>query len=386
MLHLLTLVSTTLAWLLTLHTAINTKFLMTCDDTSPLNGTVDILIPARNEESSIKTCVRAALNQSHVSNMRVVVLNDNSTDGTLEQLHALRAEVTHSATDSALKLSTESETAHHERFVVINSTDEPQDGWLGKTWACARLANTSTADYLVFIDADVVLSPTAVVSAINTLNNSNMHLISPYPRQIAHGMISRLIQPLLQWSWLTTVPLKLARSTTRSSLAVANGQFLVCRRADYETVGGHASVKSAVLDDIELLRSFYKAGLNGTVVDGTHIATCTMYETDRDLVNGYAKSLWTAFGGAVGSCATVGFLKLVYVWPLFALASADWKLAASALLAGAFGRIIVAQRTKQHIIPDVALHSFSIIVFAALNTLSWWRHIRHRNQWKGRAL
>jgi glycosyltransferase involved in cell wall biosynthesis len=386
MLHLLTLVSASLAWLLTLHTAINTKFLLTCNDTSSLNATVDILIPARNEETSIQTCVRAALNQSHVSNVRVVVLNDNSTDHTLEQLHALRAELTHLTTDSASELPIESNTPHHERLVVINSTDEPQDGWLGKTWACARLANTSTAEYLVFIDADVVLSPTAVVSAINALNSSDMHVISPYPRQVTHGLLGRLIQPLLQWSWLTTVPLKLARSTTRPSLAVANGQFLVCRRLDYETVGGHASVKSAVLDDIELLRSFYKAGLNGTVVDGTHIATCTMYETDRDLINGYAKSLWTAFGGAVGSCATIAFLKFVYVWPLFAIVTADWKLGVSALLAGVVGRIIVAARTKQHVLPDVALHSLSIIAFGLLNTLSWWRHFRHHNQWKGRAL
>ena len=356
--------STLIVWLLTLFTVLNTKNLLACDESALINERVDVLLPARNEEPVIESAVRAALNQTQLTNFRVVVLNDASTDATGTILNSI----------------------HDDRLTVINSTEDPPAGWLGKPWACARLAEQSDAEILVFIDADVVLEPDAVACAITTMQTNNLHLVSPYPRQLATGILNRLIQPLLQWSWLTTVPLKSARSTNRASMAVANGQFLVCRRDDYLKAGGHTSVKGEVLDDINLLRSFYRQNLNGTVVDGSRIATCRMYESDQALVDGYAKSLWNAFGGPIGSIATCTLLFLLYSLPLYALVTTNWTYAMSALSAGVLGRVIVAQRTKQRTVPDVLLHSFSIIAFVSLNIISWYRHMRHRNSWKGRVL
>ena len=360
----LTQLSSALAWILTLFTALNVKQLLPCDDSALISERVDILIPARNEAEVIEKCIRAALGQNSLSHFRVVVLNDASTDNTSEVLLAI----------------------DDSRLTIINSTEEPPAGWLGKPWACARLAQQSDAEYLVFIDADVALVSDAVSRAINTLITSGMHLVSPYPQQIAHGILGRLIQPLLQWSWLTTVPLGRARTTTRPSMAIANGQFLVCRRHDYFASGGHETSKGEVLEDIHLLRAFYRAGLPGTVVDGSAIATCTMYDSDQQLMDGYAKSLWKAFGGLMGTLLTCASLAFVYTLPIFALFTNSWLPAISALSAGIVGRSIVAQRTKQRMLPDVFLHSVSILAFVWLNSLSWWRHLRHANHWKGRTL
>jgi hypothetical protein len=329
-----------------------------------VTSTVEILIPARNESENIANCVSNALLQVGVTNLRVSVLDDASTD------------------DTALKLS----QIHDARLNVITGGDEIPSGWLGKPWACARLAQQSEAEYLVFIDADVQLAPKAIASSIELLERSNMAFISPYPKQETSTPLTRLIQPLLQWSWLHTVPLKLAQKTARKSLAVANGQFIVCRRADYERAGGHESVRDQVLDDIMLLRSFYDHGLTGTVADGTHLATCRMYSTDGELIAGYSKSLWQAFNGAVGSVFTNLFLLLVYTFPLFGLLSAQWPIALLALIGAIYGRWIVAVRMGQRKFPEIVTHSIAIAVFAGLNALSWFRHLRGTNSWKGRAL
>jgi len=358
--------ATTFSWALSVLALVNLRTMLrpTRSELPIVSATVEVLIPARNESENIQACVSSALNQNGVSNLRVTVLDDASTDDTPAQLAQMK----------------------DNRLQVISGAAQVPAGWLGKPWACERLAQQSAAEYLVFIDADVRLAPNAIAASIEILQRSKMAFISPYPKQETTSLLTRLVQPLLQWSWLNTVPLKLAQKTTRKSLAVANGQFIVCRRADYLKAGGHESVRDQVLDDLMLLRSFYAHGLTGTVADGTNLATCQMYENDRDLVAGYTKSLWQAFNGAIGSLLTNIFLLTVYTSPLVGLLTADWSIALLALIGASYGRFIVAVRTGQHKFPEVFTHSIAIAVFAGLNVLSWVRHLRGTNTWKGRAL
>ncbi|MBU6347977.1 MAG: glycosyltransferase [Actinomycetales bacterium] len=353
------------SWSLAVLALVNIRTMIRPKTGSPAQvlAEVEILIPARNEELVITNCVTSALAQNALPSLKVTVLDDGSTDQTLAALNAI--------TDSRLQ--------------VISGSEQLPEGWLGKPWACARLAQQSTAQYLVFVDADVVLEADAVAHAIEMLNRENLSLVSPYPKQLAKTPLARLIQPLLQWSWLSTVPLPIAKRTSRKSLAVANGQFLVCRRAEYELAGGHGANPNAVLDDIMLLRAFYSAGLTGTVADGTSLATCFMYQSDRSLVTGYAKSLWSAFNGPIGSLVTNLFLLMTYTVPLIALASSQWPLAVLALVGAIYGRWIVAIRTKQSL-PAVVTHSVAIFAFAYLNLYSWFAHLRGLNTWKGRSV
>jgi glycosyltransferase involved in cell wall biosynthesis len=325
---------------------------------------VAILIPARDEENSISSAVQSALNQELLENFEVVVLNDASTDATAEKLLAF--------TDHRLK--------------VITGESELPQGWLGKNWACHRLSESVDADFLVFIDSDVTLEPLSVASAINSLTENQLHLVSPYPRQLAPTFLARVVQPLLQWSWLTTVPLRVTRKSHRASLAVANGQFLVCRADSYFASGGHVGIKSEVLDDIELLRSFYKNGFTGCVIDGSKIATCQMYETNQALISGYSKSLWNAFGGPLGSIFVNLFLLFVYVFPLTGFFTDHMLLATLGLLSGIVGRLVSAKTSNARMLPDALLHPVSIVAFALLNLVSWRRHLAGTNTWKSRDL
>ena len=356
-------VAVAISALLTVNTIVN-YFALIRPKPGRIISKVAILLPARDEENSITSAVQSALKQELLENFEVVVLNDGSTDATAEKLLAF--------TDHRLK-------------VITGEQGLPQ-GWLGKNWACHRLFESVDADYLVFIDSDVTLEPLAVASAINSLTENQMHLVSPYPRQIAPTLLSRLVQPLLQWSWLTTVPLRTTKKSLRPSLAVANGQFLVCRADSYLASGGHDGIKGEVLDDIELLRSFYRNGFTGCVIDGSKIATCKMYETNEALISGYSKSLWNAFGGPLGSIFVNLFFLFVFVFPLTGFFTDQLLLATLGLLFGISGRMVSAKTSNARMLPDAILHPASIVAFSLLNLVSWWRHLAGTNTWKSRDL
>lgn len=349
--------------LLTVNTVIN-HFVIIRPKAARIANKVAILIPARNEESSITSAVQSALDQELLESFEVVVLNDASTDATAEKLRAFS----------------------DQRLRVLHGESEVPHGWLGKTWACHRLSESVDADYLVFIDSDVILEPLAVASAINALTENQLDLVCPYPRQIAPTLLALIVQPLLQWSWLATVPLRATLSTNRASLAVANGQFLVCRTDSYLASGGHQAIKGEVLDDIELLRSFYRNGSTGCVIDGSAIATCKMYETNEELVSGYSKSLWNAFGGPIGSLLVNSFFLFVYVFPLIGFFTEHRLLAALGMLFGIVGRLVSAKTSSARVLPDSLFHFISIVAFVLLNLVSWWRHLAGTNTWKSRDL
>jgi hypothetical protein len=265
-------------------------------------------------------------------------------------------------------------------------TGEPlPPGWLGKPHACAQLAAAATGSVLVFIDADVRLAPHAVAAAVSLLRGSGLDLVSPYPRQIAESMAERLMQPLLQWSWLTTLPLRWAERSHRPSSAAANGQFLVVDAACYRRVGGHTAIRSEVLDDVALLRAVIRAGGAGGMVDGTQLAVCRMYQDWASVRDGYSKSLWAAFGSPAGALAVTSGLSLCYVLPpLAALGGSPVGLVG--YVAAVAGRYVVAERTGGRSVPDAVFHPLSVLTLCWLTARSWRHHRRGTLTWKGRPL
>jgi hypothetical protein len=367
---------TLLAIGLTAHTAWNTRHLRRAPVPEPGDPTggmrVAVLVPARDEAHRIDPCLNGLISQDHQA-LRVLVLDDGSTDGTGELVR--------------------SRVAGDPRFAVLDGgAASPPSGWLGKPWACQRLAEAALAegephDLLLFVDADVVLAPDAVRRIAGLMLESGLDLASPYPRQVAVTWAERLVQPLLQWSWLTTLPLRVAEASPRPSLTAANGQVLALRPATHAAIGGHAAVRSDVLEDIALARVVKAAGGRATVTDGTDLATCRMYRGAGELVDGYAKSLWAAFGSPAGSVAATGLLSVAYVLPptaaLLGRTRAIRVLGAAGYAAGVTGRVLVARRTGGRA-ADAWTHPLSILALDALTALSWWRHSRGTLAWKGR--
>jgi hypothetical protein len=352
---------------LTVHTAVNLRRLrIPANDPAEVRERVSLLLPVRDEAGRVSECLQSVLEQIRVPDLEVVVMDDGSSDGTADIVRAV--------------------TGHDPRVRLLRAP-ELAEGWLGKPHACQALADVATGSVLVFVDADVRLAPHAVAAAVELLRSTGLQLVSPYPRQIALTATERLVQPLLQWSWLTTLPLGLAERSARPSLGAANGQFLVVDAETYRRSGGHAAaqVRTAVLDDVALLRSVKAAGGRGGVVDGTALATCRMYENWAQLREGYTKSLWSAFGSRAGAGAVVAGLGLVYLVPPMAALGGSLT-GFGGYLAAVVGRYAVAERTGGRSLPDSLAHPASIAVFGWLTARSLVARQRGELVWRGRSL
>jgi hypothetical protein len=162
----------------------------------------------------------------------------------------------------------------------------------------------------------------------------------------------------------------------------AGGQLLVVRASAYRAAGGHAAVRDRVLEDIELARAVKRSGGRIALADGSALATCRMYGSWRELVDGYGKSLWASFGSPAGAAAAVALLVTLYVLPPLTLSAAG--LAAYALAVA--GRIVTARATRARWFPAALAHPVSIVVLGWLVALSWWRRRHGTLTWKGRTL
>ena len=349
------------------HAAVNTALLRRPPPNLPtVPRPVTVVLPVRDEEASVGDCLAAVLAQRGVEQLRVVVVDDGSTDGT--------ARVVRAGAD--------------ERVRLVTAPPLPP-GWLGKPHACAVGAasvDPSPDEVLVFVDADVRLAPHAVAAAVAMLDTAGLDLVSPWPRPVAGTASERLVQPLAPWLWATTLPLHLAESSPRPSLAAANGQFLVLTRAAYERAGGHAAVRDQVIEDVALLRAVKRSGGRGVPVAGHDLASCRMYDGWPALREGYAKSLWASVGGSpVASAAAAAVLTGVYVVPaVAALVGSPAGLVGYA--AGVAGRAVVAARTGGRAWPDALAHPVSVLLFDVLMARSLLGHRRGSLRWRGRSL
>ena len=341
---------------LTAHTAVNARLLRTPRATGTALS-VSVLLPVRDEAGRVEACLRALLAQQGVD-LEIVVLDDESTDGTADVVRRV------AAGDPRLRL-------------LVGAPLPP--GWLGKPHACQQLADAAapTSEVLVFVDADVVLAPHAVAATADLLDSAGLDLVSPYPRQEAPGF-TRLVQPLLQWSFLTFLPLRLAERSPRPSLSAANGQLLAVRREVYARAGGHAAVRADVVEDVALLRAVKAVGGTGGVADGTALATTRMYDGWGELVAGYTKSLHTV------PVATSGLLTALYVVPAVAALRGN-RAGQLAYAAGVLGRVISARRTGGRPL-DALAHPLSVAALVALTARSHLANRRGTLTWKGRAL
>lgn len=358
------------AVLLTGHTAVNLRRLRRPDpDAEPTTEALSVLLPVRDEARHVEPCLRALMAALDACRgpAEIVVLDDGSTDATADLVRGV--------------------AGRDPRVRLVEGAPLPP-GWLGKPHACVQLAGLAApaSTVLVFVDADTVLSPRALVAAVDLLRRSRLDIISPYPRQVASTVGERLVQPLLQWSWLTTLPLRAAETSRRPSLSAGNGQFLVADRAAYDRAGGHSAVRGDVLDDIGLVRAVKAAGGRGGMVDGTDLATCRMYDGWPELRDGYAKSLWSAFGPPAGAAAAGTGLALLYLVPPLAAVLRRSRAGLLGYAAAVAGRVLVARRTGGRTWPDPLAHPASIAALLWLTAVSFARRRRGGLSWKGRVL
>jgi len=260
---------------------------------------VSILVPARNEEDSIGNCIKSLLAQDY-ENFEVIVMDDDSTDSTLQVLLSL--------------------ASGNSRLKIEQGTPLPS-GWLGKHWACQQLSQKATGELLLFTDADTIHRPQMLRQAVSAMNEEKADLISALPEQIMISFAEKLVMPFSYWSIMAFLPLGIAYRSRKSILSSATGQFMLFRRPAYDQIGGFAAIKHHVVDDVELCKRVRMQGLRWRLLDGKNAYQVRQYKSFRELYEGHTKNLFAGFANNVTVFSLVWLWLVIVFWlPLAGLA------------------------------------------------------------------
>lgn len=228
---------------------------------------LSICIPARDEAHQIVACVQAALS-SQVDDLEVIVVDDHSTDGTGTLVQNIQ--------DSRLRL--------------LKGAPLPA-GWAGKNWACSQAAAESTGTLLLFIDADVCLSPQAAPQAMRVLIGQQLSLLSLFGTWKLESFWERVAIPVIGWFVRGSVDLAAVNTPGRKE-AFANGQFILVNRENYSQMGGHGAIRATVLDDVRLAQAFKQRALPIGLYHAPDAFQVRLYRNLSEILSGYTKNFY----------------------------------------------------------------------------------------------
>lgn len=256
------------------------------DGTGPL---VSIIVPARNEAENIGACI-ATLLDAQYPRREIIVVDDHSTDGTADIARILAARG-----GGVLRL--------------IESEPLP-DGWVGKCWACWQGYQAAQGDVLLFTDADTRHDEMLLGHALGALQKSGASLVSVAPRQLMDGFWERTVLPhIFLLIYVRFRDLERVNRTRNPRDVIANGQFLMFPRADYEALDGHRAVRGEVVEDLRLAQRTVASGRRLFIARADRLMETRMYRSLGDIVEGWSKNL------ALGSRTTVdGWLRPALPW------------------------------------------------------------------------
>ncbi len=276
---------------------------------------ISVLVPARNEATSITACITSLLHQRYLD-LEVIVFDDDSTDGTGQLLDAL--------------------TAQFPQLIVIHNHGNPPPAWNGKSYACHCMAQQATGEWLLFTDADTIHSLHGIERGVIQAAALNAALLSVFPRQRAKTWSERVMVSFII-DFIPLITLNLAAIWRGSGRRIAaNGQYLLARADAYRAVGGHASVSRALIDDFALAQRFQDCGYTVALVDGADMLSCRMYHALREVWAGFSKNLLGALSSSSRSRSSIWWAPLfawcyacVFVIPFYNLVFSDQRALAS---------------------------------------------------------
>ena len=269
------------------------------DATDRATPLVSVIVPARNEERSIRSCVES-ISASDYPDFEVIVVDDRSDDATLELARAIPRN-------------------HARRVVVVEGHPLPK-GWMGKPWACAQGAKVAEGDLLLFTDADTVHAPALLGQAVAGMVEDEGDALTLLGRQIMETFWERLVQTHMMAAIIFRFPNpSKPRPPERWRNAIANGQFMLFDRGVYEEIGGHEAVKGEVVEDQRLAQILCRSGKRLTVRAAEGVFATRMYRSLGESIEGWSKNLSLAARQSVPPWAVpivmpAGIVVSVLIW------------------------------------------------------------------------
>jgi len=262
---------------------------------NPSAPQVSVIIPARNEEASLGTCLESVVAQSG-GEYEIIVVNDQSTDHTREIAMSFPG------------------------VQVLDAAPLPAN-WTGKNHAVATGARTARGSWLLFTDADTVHLPGSLARALREAEQHKVDMLSYSPQQIAVTFWEMAVLPVVFAELARQYPPSKV-SDPDSPEAAANGQYILIKRQAYDAVGGHAAVATSILEDVALARAMKASGRKIRFRYAADAVRTRMYRSFCQLREGWTKNLTLLFPKP-GQLAVLMSTWWLLGWIMFSFAVAD---------------------------------------------------------------
>ncbi|WP_458649181.1 glycosyltransferase [Sivoneniella epilithica] len=355
------------------------------------------IIPARNEADMLPMTLRSLLLQDYPGQFHIVLVDDQSTDGTGAIAVAIAAELNQS-----------------DRLTVMSAKPLPA-GWTGKLWAMEQGVQQAQTfdplpDYFLLTDADIEHDRANLLQLVTKAQHNDLDLVSLMVLLRCQSFWEKLLIPTFVFFFQKLYPFPWVNDPNRATAAAAGGCILMRRQA-LTGIGGLQSLRQALIDDCSLAQqvkgqgtraakerdrsSFSTSAPSGKIWLGLTQSTRSLrpYDTLATIWDMVARTAYTQLGySPLLLVGTVFGMMLVYlVSPIAAFSGAltqNWMLSAAGLLGWVLMTIAYLPTVRLYQLSPVwAICLPAIALLYNLMTIdSAIRHWRGQGgAWKGRT-
>ncbi|GIH20753.1 glycosyltransferase [Rugosimonospora africana] len=331
--------------------------------------TVAIVVPARDEAAVLPDSLSTLVRQEYPGPVRVILVDDNSTDGTRTLV------------------------ASRWPAVTIVDPGEPPPGWAGKLWALtAGVAEAGEVDYLLLTDADIAHRPDSLASLVRAAEEHRLDLVSQMARLRVSSPWERLVVPAFVYFFALLYPFRWSNRPGTRTAAAAGGCSLV-RRSALERGGGLAEIRGAVIDDVALARVLKGSGARTFLGLADRVDSIRPYPDLGTLWRMVSRSAYAQLRHSLALLAgTVVGLALIFLVPLMSIVVGAATGDVPTLVLGAATWLLMAGtytpmlRYYGQPWPAALAMPFTATLYLAMTVDSAVQHYRGRGAaWKGRT-
>lgn len=338
---------------------------------------VTAVIPARNEAGVVGQVVTALLRQDYAGKLAVVLVDDNSEDGTADEAKAAAGAIA---------------AGEKRRALHIVSGKPLAAGWTGKMWAVnqglaeAQRAATS-AKYYLLTDADILHAPDSLSRLVSRAERGNYQMVSLMAQLRTDTFAEKALIPAYIFFFQKLYPFNWVRDPKHKLGAAAGGCMLV-RSAALKKIGGIAAIRGALIDDCALGKAIKATGPIWLGLAG-NVTSLRGYPRWSDIWNLIARSAFTQLnhsallllGSVLGMIAT-------YVAPVVLTVNPDpgirpFGMLAWAMMAGAYLPTLANYKRSPLWAPFLPLVACFYTAATVASAVRYWTG--KGGQWKGRA-
>jgi hopene-associated glycosyltransferase HpnB len=330
---------------------------------------VAIVVPARDEATVLPGSLPTLVGQEYPGPVRVILVDDNSTDGTRALVRT------------------------RWPSVAIVDPGEPPAGWAGKLWALrAGVAEAGEVDFLLFTDADIAHRPDSLIALVRAAEEHRLDLVSQMARLRVSAAWERLVVPAFVYFFALLYPFRWSNRPGARTAAAAGGCGLV-RRSALERAGGIAEIRGAVIDDVALARVLKRTGARTFLGLADRVDSIRPYPDLGTLWRMVSRSAYAQLRhSAALLTGTVVGLALVFLVPLVSIVVGAATGDVPAVLLGAAAWLLMAGtyvpmlRYYGQPWPAALALPFTATLYLAMTVDSAIQHYRGRGAaWKGRT-